>query len=326
MISRRAFLATVAGGLLAAPLVAEAQPAAKVYRIGLFHVGLDHVPPSLGGLREGLKALGWEEGRNLLLDWRNLPDEEAARETAKEFARQRVDLIVAFESQTVRAAKAATAEIPIVFLHVTDPIADGFVKSLAHPGGNLTGIGEFFGELTAKKLELLKTMVPGLRRLLVLVAADDPMTRLELREVRGATAALKIQSVEREVRDREDLERVFGTLKRGEVQGVFIASSTLVTKFPSLVLRLATERQLPVPFHPKEWVTQGALFSYGANFPAVGREAAGYVDRILYGTPPPDLPVQQITQVEFVINLKTAKALGVTIPQSLLLRADHLIE
>ncbi len=261
MISRRAFLATVAGGLLAAPLVAEAQPAAKVYRIGLFHVGLDHVPPSLGGLREGLKALGWEEGRNLLLDWRNLPDEEAARETAKEFARQRVDLIVAFESQTVRAAKAATAEIPIVFLHVTDPIADGFVKSLAHPGGNLTGIGEFFGELTAKKLELLKTMVPGLRRLLVLVAADDPMTRLELREVRGATAALKIQSVEREVRDREDLERVFGTLKRGEVQGVFIASSTLVTKFPSLVLRLATERQLPVPFHRKEWVTQGALFS-----------------------------------------------------------------
>ena len=147
--------------LLAAPLSAEAQQAPKVWRIGLFHVGLDHVPPSLDPLRRELKALGYEEGKNLRFDWRNLPDEEAARLTAKEFVRQRVDLIVAFENQTVRAAKAATSEIPIVFLHVSDPVADGFVKSLAYPGGNLTGFAGI-SNVPAKEVEIFKEVVPAL--------------------------------------------------------------------------------------------------------------------------------------------------------------------
>jgi putative tryptophan/tyrosine transport system substrate-binding protein len=166
--------------LLAAPLGSQAQPPGKVYRIGLFHVGLDHVPPSLDSLREGLKTLGYDsgtvpvsmvssvmEGKNIRLDWRNLPDEAVAHETAREFVRQRVDLIVAFENRTVRAVKAATSEIPVVFLHVTDPVADGFVKSLAHPGGNVTGMSGY-QDLTAKHLELFKALVPRLRRMLVL--------------------------------------------------------------------------------------------------------------------------------------------------------------
>ncbi len=313
-------------GLLGAPPAANTQQPAKVWRLGLFHVGLDHVPPSLNGLREGLKALGYEEGKTIRLDWRNLADEAAANATAKEFVRDRVDLIVAFESQTVRAAKMATTDIPIIFLHVTDPVGEGFVKSLAHPGGNLTGLGEFFANLQAKRVELLKEIVPRLRRLLVLIDPTDPGSGEVMAEVRSAGAALKVQLVVREATEQADVERIFRALKRGEVQGVLIASSSLVTRAPSLTLRLATERHLPVPFHRKEWVAQGALFSYGPNFHAEGLAAARSVDKILKGAKPADLPVEQVMRLELAINLKTAKAFGLTIPQSILLRADQVIQ
>ena len=324
MISRRTFIGALAGGLLAAPLAAAEQQPGKVWRIGLFHVGLDHIPPSLDGLREGLKALGYEEGRNIQLDFRNLADEEAARVTAREFVREKVDLIVAFEPQTVRAAKAATSTIPIVFLHVFDPVAAGFVASLAHPGGNLTGFGQF-SDFAPKRLELLKSIAPTTHRVLVLVAIDDPSAPESLATLRQAAAALKLELLERPVRDESDIKRVFASIKPGEVQAVFIAASTLTTKFPSLILRLATERKMPMSMHRKDWAERGALFSYGADYPAMGRDAARLVDRILRGTRPADLPVEQVTKVEFVINLKTAKALGLTIPPSLLLRADEVI-
>jgi putative ABC transport system substrate-binding protein len=308
------------------PTLAADQAQQKVWRVGLFHVGLDHVPPSLDGLRQGLKALGYEEGKTIRLDFRNLADEQAARATAQEFVRTRVDLIVAFESQTVRAAQAATSEIPVVFLHVTDPVADGFAKSLSHPGGNLTGFGEFFGDVNAKKMEILKELVPRLRRLLVLIDPADPASPVVLADVRKAAAILKLRLVEREVSSRAEIERVFHSLRRGDVQGVLVASSSLVTTFPSVIIRLAGAKRLPVPWHRKEWVEQGALFSYGANFPSVGRDAARYVDKILKGAKPADLPVEQVTRLELVINLKTAKALGITIPQSVLIRAEQVIQ
>jgi ABC-type uncharacterized transport system substrate-binding protein len=304
----------------------DAQQPGKVWRIGLFHVGLDHVPPSLDGLREGLKALGYEEGKNIRLDWQNLPDEGAASTTAREFVRDQVDLIVAFESQTVRAAKTATTNIPIVFLHVTDPVGEGFVKSLARPGGNLTGLGEFFASLQAKRMELLKEIVPRLRRLLVLVDPADPGSDEVMAEVRGAGATLKVEIVKREVTDQAGIEGMFRAIRRGEVEGVLIASSSLVTKAPSLILRLASDRHLPVPFHRKEWVAQGALISYGPDFHAAGSTAAQYVDKLLKGAKPAALPVQQVTRLELAINLKTAKALGLTIPQSVLIRADQVIQ
>ena len=325
-MDRRAFLGTLAGGLLAAPLAADAQPDGKVWRIGLFHVGLDHVPPSLDGLREGLKARGYEDGKNLRLDWRNLPNEAAAREAAHEFVRQGVDLIVAFESQTVRAAKAATTKIPIVFLHVTDPVADGFVKSLAHPGSNLTGLGEFFSDLFAKRVEIFSSVVPRPKALLALTTREDPLWSRDLQTAQDVAAAVKVALVVREVTDRQSIETTFEQLKPGEVQGVLIVSLTLITKVPSAILEVATRRQLPVAFHRKEWVERGALFSYGADFRSVGEDAAEYVDRILKGTPPAALPVRQISRFQFVINLKTAKALGLTIPPSLLQRADRVIE
>jgi putative ABC transport system substrate-binding protein len=312
--------------ILAAPLAAEAQQPGKVWRIGLFHVGLDHVPPSLTPLREGLKALGYEEGKNLQLDWRNLPDEDAARETAKEFVRNRVDLIVAFENQTTRASKAATSGIPVVFLHVDDPVANGFVKSLARPGGNLTGFVTYT-VLLSKQVELFRELVPRLRRVLVLIDPEDPSTPRDLAEIRKAAGMLKLQLVEREAANRADIERVFTAVKRGDVDGVFVGSGRLRAKFSSLVIRLASEKRLPIPSHRKEWVEQGALFSYATDLASIGRTAAAqYVDKILKGAKPADLPVEQPTKFELVINLKTAKALGLKIPQSLLVRADEIIQ
>jgi putative ABC transport system substrate-binding protein len=325
-MDRRAFIAGITFGLLAAPLAAEAQPTGKVWRIGLFHVGLDHVPPSLDGLRDGLKALGYEEGKNLQLDFRNVADEAAARTAAEDLARARPDLLVAFENQTLRAAKAATSRIPVVFLHVTDPVGAGVAESLAHPGRNMTGFIAL-GNAPSKEAELFKQLVPGLRRLLVLSDPDDPGAPLYRRQVRQVGAALKFQLVERDVRSQTDIEREFASLSHGTVDGVFIASLNLRVKFHSLILRLASEHHLPVAGHRKEWVEQGALFSYAESIREVGRAAAArYVDKILKGARPADLPIEAYEHPELVINLKTAKALGLTIPPSLLQRADQVIE
>ena len=322
--TRRAFIGTLAAGLLAAPLAAEAQRAGRIYRIGVFHVG-DHIPPSLETLRHGLKTIGYEEGKNIHLDFRNLADEQAASLTAREFVRARLDLIVAIGNPTVRAAKFATAEIPIVMIHVTDPVAHGFVKTLARPGGNLTGF-VFFAVSAAKHLELFKDLVPGLRRVLVLVDPHDPATPSQLTEIRKAADLLKLNSTEREATDQAGLERVFGSIKHGDIDGVVVASNTLHIKFTVLLIRLASDKRLPLASYRRESVQQGALFSYAPDAAAVGRRAAIYVDKILKGAKPADLPVEQPTKFELVLNLKTAKALGLTIPQSVLGRADEVIE
>jgi ABC-type uncharacterized transport system substrate-binding protein len=253
-------------------------------------VGLDHIPPWLDVLREELHVRGYEKGKNLHWDWRNLPDEAAARETAQAFVREHVDLVVAFENQTVRPAQAATAEIPIVFMGVSDPVAAGFVHSLACPGGNLTGFEAFTLELPDKKLELFKALFPHLRRMLVLQDPADPLTLSLLAELRTAGAALKLQSVEQAVTAQADIERVFGALPPGDVDGVYVLSPNLLVKFSALVIRLATERGLPVPGHRKEWIRQGALFSHAPDSRADGREAVAYVDKILKGARPGDLP------------------------------------
>jgi putative ABC transport system substrate-binding protein len=323
-MDRRAFISGITGGLLAAPLAAGAQPAGRVWRIGLFHVGLDHVPPSLDGLREGLTALGYEEGKNIHFDWRNLADEDAARTTAQAFVRDRVDLIIAFENQTMRAVKATTTEIPVVMLHVTAPVENGFIKSFAHPGGNVTGFAGL-GENPSKEVELFKELVPRLKRLLVLFDVDPASSRW-LADVRQAATKLKLELVERQTAKRADIERVFAAIKPGDVEGVFISSPDLRTKFLALILELASNRRLPLQGHRREWVEQGALFSYNLDLRSVGKAAARYVDKILKGTKPADLPVEQSSQLQLIINRKTAKTLGLMIPPSLLLRADQVIE
>lgn len=322
-MNKKLVVSVLATFILASFHLTEAQQPKK--RIGVFHVGLDHVPPSLEPLRQELKKLGYEDGKNFWLDWRNLPDEEAARLTAQEFVQAHVDLIVAYENQTVRAAKAATSEIPIVFVAVTDPVAEGFVKSFAQPGGNITGFATW-GDLYGKEMELFKEVVPRLRRLLVLINLQDPGTQRALAEVRKAGVMLKLKPVEREVTNEADAERLFRSLKRSDVDGVYIASSNLRSRFPSLIVTLALERRLPLAMHRMEWAEKGALFSYGFIPTQYARQGAAYIDKILKGTKAGDLPVQQPPQIEFVINLKTAKQLGLTIPPNVLARADKVIK
>jgi putative tryptophan/tyrosine transport system substrate-binding protein len=324
-MNRRFIVSVLATVVLAAVHLANAQEPKKVWRIGLFHVGLDHVPGSLTVFREGLKALGYEEGKNIQLDWRNLPDEEAARVTAKEFVRSQTNVIVAFENQTIRAAKDATSAIPVVFLHATDPVADGYVKSLARPGGNLTGfVG--LGEVPGKQLELFKELIPRLHRVLVLSDPGDPATKRILVELGKVGSMLKLQLMEHKVIDQTDIERVFASIGRGDVDGAFIASPDLQQKFTFLILHLATERRIPMVVRRGNFVEKGGLFSYAHNPLPVGRDAATYVDKILKGAKPANLPVQEPSYFEFVINLKAANQIGLTIPPNVLARADKVIK
>ena len=303
---------------------AGAQQPKKVWRVGLSHVGLDHVPPSLEPLRQELKKLGYDEGKNIELDWRNLPDEDAANALAKEWVRNRVDLIVAFEGQTARAAQAATSQIPVVLVHVTDPVADGFGKSMAHPGGNITGFAGI-GDLPAKRLELFTEVVPKLRRVLTLIDPKDPATPRMLADTRSTAKGYKLQLIERNVTTEADVKGVFAKLKRSDADGIFAVSPNLNAKFPSLMIRLATEKRIPFAGYRREWVEQGALFSYAHDLGAVGPLAARYIDRILKGDNPADLPFQEPSTFEFVVNLKVAKSLRLTIPPNVLVRAQKVI-
>jgi putative ABC transport system substrate-binding protein len=304
---------------------AQEQKSSKIPLVGLFHVGLDHDPPGLAPLRESLKRLGYEEGRNIRLDYRNQADEKAARTTAEAFVRERVDIIIAFENQAVRAARAATSEIPVVFAHVSDPVAAGFVKSIARPGGNLTGVADFVGELQDKRVQILGEMV-RLRRLLILTDPTDPATPRLRADIERVAPQLKVQLVERHATSETDVTKMFASLKKGAVDGMVVISPKLITNFPALILRLSLEHRIPLAWHRKALAEQGALFSYGPNFAAVGEDIAGYVDRILKGAKPADLPVQQVARLELVINLRAARTLGVTIPPSVLSRADQIID
>jgi putative ABC transport system substrate-binding protein len=277
-------------------------------------------------LREGLTSLRYEEGKNLDLDWRNLPDEEAARVAALEFVRNRVDLIVAFENQTIRAARAATSEIPIVMLHGADPVVYGWVESFAHPGGNVTG---FVGQpdLPDKRLEFFKAVAPDLRTLLVLIDLEDPTNRTTLPVVHRTAALLNVDLLEEAATSEDDLERVFGALRPGDADGIFIASQNLLVKHQGLILKLGLEKRMPLMSQRKEWVEQGALVSYGPDLAATGQAAASrYVDKILKGTKPGDLPVEQADHLELAVNVRTAKALGIEIPRSLLAQADVIVQ
>jgi putative tryptophan/tyrosine transport system substrate-binding protein len=323
---RRDFLWLLSYGLVASQQ-ASAQTRGKVWHIGVFHVGLDHIPPSLPVLRTRLRELGYVEGTNLRLDWRNQADEDQARATARQFVAEGVDLIVAFEDQTVRAAKASTAVIPIVFVHVHDPVAAGYVQSLAHPGSNLTGVVSLL-EVEGKRLELFKQIVPAIRRVLVLVDPQDPITPRVIAMTREAAEKLGVRLLEREVSSPEQAERVFDALRPGDADAVLPVSPSLYAKVTATMIRLAWAAHLPIAAHRREWVQQenGALFSYAPNFAPAGAVAARYVDEILRGASPRELPVQQLDDIHLVVSLKAANALGISIPELIIARADEVLE
>jgi putative tryptophan/tyrosine transport system substrate-binding protein len=288
----------------------SAAPAgARVFHVGLFHVGLDHVPRSLQGLEDALAEMGYIDGQNIEYDWRNQKDSAQAGETALEFVREKKDLIVAFENQTIQAAKTATTTVPVVFLHATDPVSQGFVASLASPGGNLTGMVGF-PVLAEKQLEMFKNVLPSLQRVLILTDPSDPAAAAFVEEARAAAAALDLVLVERSVADEAEINRVFDELEPGDVDGVMTASQVVQTKFSDLLIDLSRSHGLPFMVADRSRVEKGGLLSYGPDFRAVGRAAAVYVDRILKGTKPADLPVEKMTQLELVINQAIADDLG----------------
>ena len=303
-------------------------------RVGLMHVGTDHIPPALEPLKARLAELGWVEGKNIELVFRNLEPEQATGQAAA-FVCEQVDVIVAFEDQSIDAAREATGyqpascrtsdHIPVVFLHPSDPLADGLAKSLSRPGGNLTGV---FGprDVVAKQLEVYEALVPRLRRVLTLVDPKDPRTERTLKDYQSAAALLQrpLELDIREASTAQDLKRIFRSLRRGEVDGAFLLSNNLRQNYSALTIQLAQRARLPVQGNRKEWTEQGALFSYGIDLAPLGRAGARYVDSILRGTSPGELPVQEFPETEFAINLETASRLGITIPQEMIIRADEV--
>jgi putative ABC transport system substrate-binding protein len=325
MICRRQFMFALGAGALAAPLAAFAQ-VPRIWRIGLLHIGLDHVPPSLDGLRDGLRALGYEEGRNLRLDFRNQGSREEAIATAQGFVRDRVDLVVGVERQSIRVAHEIVTDIPVVMLHISNPELEGVIKSLAHPGGNLSGFAGV-GEVPAKELEIFKELYPKLSRVLVVHDRNEASAARWMKELRAAAPKLKLRLVERQASDIKSIDTVFASLRPGEVDGVVYGSPALRHDHQTRFIELAHKHRLALLGHRAEWVERGALFSYNVNLREVGRAAAGrYVDRILKGARPADLPVEEISQFDLVVNRKVATSFGIRIPQSIMLRADRVIE
>lgn len=297
-------------------------------RVGLMHVGTDHIPPSWPSLKERLAELGWTDGENVKLMWRNLEPDEAEAQ-ADVFVKQGVNVIVAFEDKSIGAAEEATAgmsdPIPIVFLHPSDPVRDGLVKSLAHPDSNLTGVWAA-RDAVAKQLELYQLLVPRLRRVLTLVDPTDPATERLLPETEAAAAQLQrpLELDIREASTARELIGIFKSLRPGEVDGAFLLSPSLRLNHSALTIRLAKQARLPVQAHRKEWVEEGALFSYGIDLPLIGQAGARYVDSLLDGSAPAELPVEEVPKLELAINLATAARLGIKVPQDMIIRADRI--
>ena len=327
MISRRAFLSTVAGGLLAAPLAAEGQQAGKVYRVGVVLEGGPY-SAAIDGLRAGLKELGFEEGKQYVLHIRDMKGERTAiAETARNLEQEKVDLIYSVATSVSVAVQRATTSVPLVFYAGRDPVGAGLVKSLARPGGRLTGVysrGTDSGFI-GKRLEVLKECVPKLRRVLTFYDPDSPISHDTIVSAREAARRLRIELVERPVRAVDDLRESLRRLKGGEADALFVFDP-MVSSQVQLVVDAATMRKLATMFLERTSVAAGGLVSYGVSYDAIGRLAAKYVHRVLLGAYPADLPVEGFDRFELVINLKTAKALALTIPPSLLARADEVIQ
>jgi putative ABC transport system substrate-binding protein len=330
-MERRAFLAGTGAVLLAAPLAAGAQPAGKVPRVGYLSVfsASNPYPPS-EVFWQGLHNLGWIEGQNIAIE-RRFAEGKAQRlpDLAVELVRLRVDLIFAESTPVARAVRQATTTIPIVFSPIADPIVSGLVANLARPGGNITGITFMAPELGGKRLELLKQAVPGMTRVGVLSHPGDPSeatVKSVLEQTEAAARALGVQLLRLEAQGPNDFDRVFAAMSRERVGGLILIPSAMFVDERRRIVNLMVKDRLPGMFYFREFAEVGGLMSYGPNFRELWRRAATYVDRILKGAKPADLPVEQPTKFELVINLKTAKALGLTIPQSLLQRADEVIQ
>jgi putative ABC transport system substrate-binding protein len=324
VIDRRAFIGTLAGGLLAAPLIAKGQQAGKVWRIGVLVTANPRIYDSFV---DELRRLGYVDGQNVVLEFRNAEGKyERFPPLAAELVRAGVDVILAGGGTAVfRAAREATTTIPIVIVAIDyDPLALKFVANLARPGGNATGVFLQQIELTAKRMELLKALLPKLTRLSILW---DPSAADQFKTAEAVSRSLGMRVQSLEIRNpSDDFRGAFATAAKGRADALYVATTGVFFRERTQIAKLAVNHRLPAVSTFREFAEAGGLMSYGANLPDMFRRAAIYVDKILKGAKAGDLPLEQPTKFELVINLKTAKALGLTMPPSLLQRADQVIE
>jgi putative ABC transport system substrate-binding protein len=326
-VTRRQFITLLGGAAVAWPLGARAQQPAKLPTIGF----LSPTTASVDNRRSAafvqrLRELGWIEGRTVAIEVRSAEGRsERATEIVAEFVRQKVDVIVTAGTVNVLAAKHATSVIPIVVVTAGDPVGTGLVASLARPGGNVTGLSLQQTDLAGKRLELLREVVPALRRLAIMANIGNPASVLETGEVQAAAGTLGLTVVTVEIRGTEDIAPAFETLK-ARADALYVPSDPLVGTHRIRIITLALAARVPAIYGSREYVEVGGLISYGPNFPDLFRRGADYVDKILRGAKPGEIPVEQPTNFEFAINLTTAKALGLDVPPTLLARADEVIE
>ena len=325
-MQRRKFITLLGSAAAAWPLVAHAQQVAKLPTIGFLGAS---TPPAMSpwtaAFVQRLRELGWIEGRTVTIEYRWAEGRsERYAEIADELVRLKVDVIVTAGGAVV-AVKQATSVIPIVFSVVNDPVGSGLVESLARPGGNVTGLSLQSSDLAGKRLELLREVVPGLRRLAIMANAGYPAAELEMGEVQGTARTLGLDVITLEIRRAEDIAPAFEALK-GRADALYVCSDPLLGTNRIRINTLALAARLPTMLGFRDVVEAGGLMSYGPNYPDLFRRAADLVDKILRGAKPGEIPVEKPTKFELVVNLKTAKALGLTIPESLLARADEVIE
>jgi putative ABC transport system substrate-binding protein len=324
VIDRRAFIGSVAGGILAVPLAAPAQQVGKVYRVGI----LETIPASqnaakLDALRKGLRDLGYVEGRNLIIEYRSA-DGRAERfpGLASELVRLKVDLIVTRGTPAAKAVKGATGTIPVVMAAMGEPLA--VVATLAHPGGNITGLTTFSIELTGKRVEVIKELVPSLSRVALLQNMGNPVAPPEWEETKTAARSLGLQAELLDVRSQGDLSRAFELAVRQHVEALVIGIDGLTQMYQQTIVDSVARNRLPAIYPDRAFVDGGGLIAYAVNYPDLYLRAAGLIGKIFKGAKPAELPIEQPTKFDLVVNLKTTKSLGLTIPQSLRVQAEFI--
>jgi putative ABC transport system substrate-binding protein len=323
------YLITLVCSLLVAPCTPEAQPAQKVHRIGLLYGGSPLSDrANVEAFQQGLRALGYVEGQNIVIEYRHAEGQaERLPALAAELVRLQVEVIVTAGAPTIRAAQHVTRTIPIVMAGTADAVAQGFIASLARPGGNLTGVSGLGLELHGKRLELLKEMVPQSARIAVLTNPASPYHASRMHDLTVAAQTLGVHLHVVELGHEDELDSAFAALAQARAEALLVVEDALLlSRLRGRTVALAATHRLPAMYDRREIVEAGGLMSYGRNLPESHRRAAMYVDKILKGANPADLPVEQPTKFELVLNLKTAKALGITIPPTLLIQADEVFQ
>jgi putative ABC transport system substrate-binding protein len=284
------------------------------------------LPARVEAFRQGLRELGYVEGRDIVVDWRYAEGKlDRQRELADDLVRRKVDVIVSAGPEPTRAAKAATTAIPIVMTNDPDPVGDGFVARLARPGGNITGLSNFAPELSGKRVEILTEVVPKLSRVVVLGTSTAPGHAQMIRQIELAVKTLRVKHQYLDVLDSKDIETAFRAASGGQANGLLTLPSGILISQRSQIVELAAKNRIPAIYHTNQFIEPGGLMFYGVNLLDLDRRAATYVDKILKGAKPGDLPVEQPTKFEFIVNLKAAKQIGLTIPPNVLARADRVI-